>query len=281
MSTVAIAVPAVASHETVPARQSAVSWPAIFAGAVAAAALSLILLALGSGLGLSSISPWAYAGASAKAVGIGAIAWLLLMAAAASGLGGYLTGRLRARWTDVDDDESYFRDTANGLLAWAVATIGSAALLASAASSMVGATVTASAAAATVASSASAAAGTSATDSEYFVDMLLRGSRPQEPGTDSQAVRAETGRVLARSLVQGELTAGDRSYLATVIEKRTGLSSADASKRVDDVAAAARSAADAARKAAAVTALWVFVSLLVGAFAAAYFAMVGGRRRLA
>ena len=36
---------------------SAVSWPAIIAGAVAIAAVALILLALGSGLGLSSVSP--------------------------------------------------------------------------------------------------------------------------------------------------------------------------------------------------------------------------------
>src|SRR6201999_2185559 len=39
------------------ASQSAVSWPAIFAGGVAAFAIAFILLALGTGIGLSSISP--------------------------------------------------------------------------------------------------------------------------------------------------------------------------------------------------------------------------------
>src|ERR1700675_4143682 len=84
--------------------RSAVSWGAILGGAVAAAALSLILLALGSGLGLSSISPWAYEGASATTLGISTIVWLLVMAALASGLGGYLAGRLRVKWSDVDAD---------------------------------------------------------------------------------------------------------------------------------------------------------------------------------
>ena len=47
-----------------PPSESAVSWGAIFAGAVAAAALSLILLILGVGLGLSSVSPWSFEGVS-------------------------------------------------------------------------------------------------------------------------------------------------------------------------------------------------------------------------
>jgi hypothetical protein len=261
--------------------QSAVSWPAVFAGALAAAALSLILLALGSGLGLSSVSPWTSSATSLKALGVGAIVWLLFMAAAASGLGGYLTGRLRARWSDVTEDESYFRDTANGLLAWAVATIVSAAVLASAAAAMVGTTVTAGAAATAAAAPAAAQAADSSGDRGYFVDSLFRTSRPAEPGTDMEGMRAEASRILARSLAQGELPAADRTHLAGVIERRTGLSAADAEKRVDEVIAAAKSAADTARKVAAGTALWIFVSLLLGAFCAAYFAMVGGRRRAA
>jgi hypothetical protein len=121
--------------------ERATSWAAIAAGAVAAAALSLILLALGTGLGLSAVSPWSYEGASAKSIGIAGAAWLLLMSALASGLGGYLAGRLRAKWIDVDADEAFFRDTAHGFLAWAVATVISAAILTSAASSMAGTAV--------------------------------------------------------------------------------------------------------------------------------------------
>ena len=54
-------------------------------------------------------------------------------------MGGYLAGRLRTKWVHVHTDEVYFRDTAHGFLAWAVALVITAAFLASAASSMVGA----------------------------------------------------------------------------------------------------------------------------------------------
>lgn len=251
----------------------AVSWSAVLAGAIAAASLSLILLALGAGLGLSSVSPWGYAGASAKVLGIGAIAWLLFMSAAASSLGGYLTGRLRAGWRGVSEDESYFRDTANGLLAWGIATIVSAAVLASAATSMVGGAVTAGAAAAPAVVAESNGSG-------YFVDMLMRGSKADPASTDDRGFRAETGRILGRSIAEGEMTAGDRTYLASRVQERTGLAPEAAAQRVDEITRAATSAADAARKIAAGTALWVFVSLLLGAFCAAFAATRGGRTRL-
>ena len=114
------------------AGSSGVSWSAILAGAAAAAALSLILLVLGTGLGLSSMSPWSNQGASASAVGVSTILWLTFTQLAASGMGGYLAGRLRTKWASVHTDEVYFRDTAHGFLAWAVATIVTAAALSSA-----------------------------------------------------------------------------------------------------------------------------------------------------
>lgn len=110
---------------------SAVSWGAIFAGAAGAAALSLILFVLGTGLGFSAISPWANEGVSAKTLGISGILWLTLTSIAASGMGGYLAGRLRTRWVSVDRAEVYFRDTAHGFLAWGVATLLTAALFTS------------------------------------------------------------------------------------------------------------------------------------------------------
>src|SRR5580658_7497511 len=116
---------------------SGVSWPAITAGAFVAAALSLSLLTLGAGAGLSSWSPWFNAGASPSAVGIGAIVWFIVIEIVASGLGGYLTGRLRTKWVDVHTDEVYFRDTAHGFLSWAVAFVITAVLLISAATSVV------------------------------------------------------------------------------------------------------------------------------------------------
>ena len=46
-----------------------------------------------------------------------------------SELGGYLAGRLRKKWVGIPADEVFFRDTAHGFLAWALATIIVAALV--------------------------------------------------------------------------------------------------------------------------------------------------------
>src|SRR6185436_9212987 len=118
---------------------SAVSWESIFAGATGAAALSLILLILGTGLGLSSVSPFTGKGASATTFGVSTIVWLTFIQLAASGIGGYLAGRLRTRWISTHTDEVYFRDTAHGFLAWAIATLVVAAMLTSAIGAIVGA----------------------------------------------------------------------------------------------------------------------------------------------
>src|SRR5580693_4941138 len=113
---------------------SAVSWPAIIAGGFVAAAFTLLLLALGSGIGFSVISPWSAPTdiTTTKAATVAGI-YMAVTAVMASALGGYITGRLRARWLRAPLDEIYFRDTAHGVLAWAFATVMGAALLASAA----------------------------------------------------------------------------------------------------------------------------------------------------
>src|ERR1700733_8672710 len=83
----------------------AVSWGAIVGGAVVMAATGLILLALGAGFGLSSISPWSNAGATAKTFAIMTGIWLIIAQWLSSGLGGYVAGRLRARWTALHTRE--------------------------------------------------------------------------------------------------------------------------------------------------------------------------------
>ena len=266
------------------ARNSAVSWGAIFAGAAAAAALSLILLILGVGLGLSVVSPWAHESADADTMGISTIIWIAFIQLAASGLGGYLAGRLRVRWAGVHNDEVFFRDTAHGLLAWAVATLFTAAVLTSSVSSIVGGTAKL---AANTAAPAVAAASTAAADkasvanpTDYFVDMLLRGEQSAEN------VNAEVGRILVRDLQAGKLPPDDRSYLASLVARRTNVSQTEAEARVDDIFARAtqaieetKKAADEAREAAAYAAIWMFVALLIGAFVASYAATFGGRLR--
>ena len=268
----------VASHESTHTpishvHSAGVSWPAVMGGAFVTAATSLILLSLGTGLGLSSISPWANTGASASTIGTAAIVWVIMMQLIASAMGGYLAGRLRTKWVSIHSDEVYFRDTAHGFLAWAVAVVITAAFLASAAASMAGGAMQAGAPA-----TATGAAAMANDADAYFVDMLLRSDHPSTAGNDS-LVRAEFGRIFAHALLHNDLPAADQAYLAQLVSARTGLNPADADKRVSDVVAQARQAADTARKAAAYLSLWIFVALLVGAFSASLSATFGGSQR--
>lgn len=283
-----------------PAHASAVSWGAIVAGAAAAAALSLILLILGAGLGLSAISPWARSGVSAAVFGVSTIVWVTVTQIMASGMGGYLAGRLRARWLAAQTDEVYFRDTAHGFLAWAVASLATAALLSSAIASIVGGGVQAGAsvvggAAAAVSAAGSVAAMSTGPDggsTAYFVDSLFRKETNAAAAGEpvAAAPTAETTRILINSLRSSALPADDTRYLGQVVAQRTGLPQADAEKRVSETyarmqaklkeaEAAARDAADKARKATVYATLWLFVSLLAGAFSASLAATWGGRQR--
>ena len=165
------------------AAASGVSWAAVFAGAFAAAALSLILLALGAGAGLSSLSPFSSSGLSAATVGVGALIYLCITEIIASGVGGYLAGRMRTKWVDLHTDEVYFRDTAHGFLSWCVALVMSAAFLGAAAAGMVGASATANARAAT--NSGTAAADTAALEANrYYIDSLFRGGKAANSSED-------------------------------------------------------------------------------------------------
>lgn len=283
----------------VESRRSGVSWGAILAGAVAAAALSLVLYLLGSGLGFAAASPWS--DNSGVALGISAILWLTFTQLAASAVGGYLAGRLRVKWASVRTDEVYFRDTAHGMLAWAVATLVTAAFFGGLMGKMAGTAVDTGAGVAKAAMASGAAATAAAATQQgahgndasgnpldYFSDMMLRS---EKPGTvDDANLRRETVRILANSVPNGSLATEDRAYLATRIAERTGLDRVAAERRVDDVyargaaaaakaKASAKEAADTARKAAAGTALWLTVALFIGAFVASWCATIGGRLR--
>jgi len=251
----------------------AVSWAAVAAGAVAAAALTLVLLAFGAGMGFSAVSPWGNSGVSASTFEISTGLYLIVVAMLASAIGGFITGRLRTKWFDVHAHEVFFRDTVHGFLAWALATVVSAAFLAAAASNIAGGASTALATASGVSASQSAASG----PVDYYVDALLRPNPAASPNTaDLGATRREIAGILINGLRDGEVSAPDRKYVAEVVAARAGLSQADADKRVSDVINQAKTALDSARKAAAKLSLWLTASLLIGAFAASLAATQGG-----
>lgn len=289
---------------------SAVSWAAIFAGAAGAAALSLILVILGTGLGFSAVSPWEMKGVSAGKIGFAAIVWLGFTQLAASGLGGYLAGRLRTRWTAAHTDEVYFRDTAHGFLTWALATLLTAAVFTSvigamaaggarAGAEMAGgaasATAVGSAVAGTVAMQGNAGSDTAEQDNtvEYFVDALFRApadGRQQQPGEQAEIPADEVMRIFMRALRSENLPQDDQRYIGQLIARHTDISQQEAEQRVvrgfeqtqttlKEAENRLREAADEARKTSAYTALWMFVALMIGAFTASLLAVFGGRQR--
>ena len=289
---------------------SGVSWGAMFAGAAGAAALSFVLVLLGTGLGMSSVSPWSSEGIAATTFGWATVAWITFVSLAASGVGGYLAGRLRTKWSGLHTAEVYFRDTAHGFLAWAVATLIAVAMVSSAVGSAVssgakaGASLVGSAASTAMTAGATAAGAASDNASAnkgdgpmgYFVDSLFRSpassASPMAPvSTGNEAEPAqEVYRIFANSVRTGELPQEDAQYAAQLIAQKTGISQQDAQQRVnttftkiqtgiDEAKETAKVAADKARKATAYGSLWLVFSLLIGAFVASVCATRGGRTR--
>jgi len=258
-----------------PAAKSAASWPSIIAGAFVAAAASLILVALGSGIGFASISPWPNHGASLTTFAITTAIWLIVTQWISAALGGYIAGRLRTRWIGTHAHEVFFRDTAHGLITWAVATILVAAIAAGSFMSATGA-----------AGHALADAGSPV--SAYTIDKLFRSSSSGGTVADArtEAVHAETAHIVANALATGSVPDADRAYLAEQVSARTGMSQAYAQTRVDSFVASVNEAqaklktdADAAKKAAAQASIYLALSLLIGAFIASVAAALGGRIR--
>ena len=249
--------------------KSGVSWPAVLAGGFVGAALALVMIALGAGLGLSAVSPWSTLGVSGSALGTAAISWLIVTQAASAGLGGYLAGRLRVRWNSVHSDEVYFRDTAQGLLVWALGVVVTASLLTSAALSFTGSSAP---------SASTQREGVVSDTNKYFVDKLFRSDRASSP-SDMLAVKAEAERILAADIQNGQARTEDQAYLAQLVSSSTGMTIADSKRRVSDTMDEFRGQLEKVRRAAAHSLLWIFVSLLIGAFCASFAATIGGKQR--
>jgi hypothetical protein len=259
---------------------STVSWGAILAGGFTAAAVSLIVVAFGVGTGLSVVSPWEGEGISATTASWSAGLFLVVVAMIAATFGGYITGRLRPGWDDVNVHERFFRDTAHGFVAWAFATVLTATVLAGAGTHLLAAASTGAIPAAG-AGAAQAANGSGDT----YVDRLLRGGpqtdgRTTGPATDQAATRAELLRIIAPATRKGgDVSPDDRAYAARVIAARTGLPQAEAEQRVSQTITQAKEATDKARRAAAKFSLWVAISLLAGALSGSLAAAEGGKLR--
>lgn len=282
----------------------ATSWAAILAGAAVAVSLSVILLTLGAGLGFASISPWPDQGVTTGTFTIAGTIWLIVTQWLSAAAGGYISGRLRHRWLATHTHEVFFRDTAHGLITWAVATLFIVAILAGAMASLLGGGARAIDGVAAAGGQEIAAIarpempgarrtqGPAADPSAaYNLDKLFRSTSQSTAPDQSQQgpgagdARGEVMHIAANAL-SGAVSDDDRAYLTQLIASKTGVSTEEAQKRVDafigsvkDAGAQVKAAADQARKSAATAALYTALALLVGAFIASVSAAVGGRLR--
>jgi hypothetical protein len=261
-----------------------------------AAAVSFVLLTFGAAIGLSFVSPWSNAGASTRVIASIAIFWTMAQQIGAAMIGGYIAGRMRSRWGELNEHEVEFRDGLHGGLVWAVGLIISVALAFSTVGAVAKSGLDAVGRAASIAAENPDVLG-------YQADALLRSAgvrvaaAPSSPASPSSATsptsappqaasnqqRDEIVRILGKSVAAGGLSDQDSSYLAALVSQRTGLSQSDAEKRVRDAYAeashATKEAADKARRAAILTGFVTATGLLVALAAAWWAAQRGGHHR--
>ena len=281
---------------------SYVEWGAVWAGSSLAAALSFILLTFGAATGLSFVSPWHDTVASTTIVGSLALFFAMAQQIGTAMAGGYVAGRMRSRWDESTEDEVEFRDGLHGGLVWAVSVIITAALL----FSVAGAIGSAGTKIAAGAASAATTAAASANPLDYTIDVLLRPA-PSAPAATAGAaassgaaakpavqdavngsspnseMRSAVMRTVMNAIAVGKLEVQDRAYLSQVVARETGLSEADAEKRISDVyttaSRTAKDAADKVRRASILTGFVTAASLLIALGAAWWAAQRGGHHR--
>ena len=253
---------------------STVHWGAVIAGAIIAAALATVLHAFAGAIGLavSSTAPtWRDA-----SVGLWILSgvYLILVALASYGLGGYIAGLLRDRYaTTINAEEVELRDNTHGLLVWALATLLTVLLI----------LMVATASTRLAAPSGGATGPSTSVAGEniiaFDIDRLLRGDRRASDAPDATLTRAEVARILLTASSHTGVAAEDRAYLVRLVSTRTGLAPPDAERRVDAAIASARENIARARKSTVILAFMAGAAALLGAAAAWFAAAAGGRDR--
>ena len=245
-----------------------IPWGAIIAGAIIAAAVSSVLLSFGSAIGLSLVSTSPTWRDTSLAFAAASGLYLVFVAIASFGLGGYIAGRLRPRFFVVTQDELEFRDGLYGLLVWGgaivlagIVTLGAASISSAATSTSNGAN--------------GRAAGTTMLAVE--LDRLFRSDRPTGDA-DSLFRRDEASRILLTAGGRG-VTNEDRDYLTSVVRDRAGISEVDAETRTNREIAEAGDVIARTRHAAVLEAFMIGAALLLGAAIAWFSACEGGRER--
>lgn len=291
MATVTVpAAPAIVAPEALAPTQP-IEWGPVILGGLAATAISVVLLTFGAALGLSFVSPYPYAGLSAKAMAVLSGTYVALVMVGSFAAGGYLAGRLRKPWAEGVEVERHFRDGAHGFAVWALGVVLGACLSVAGVGAVAKGAAQAVTAVAAGGASNPAAASLALDPATYAVDRVLAPNpTPNGPVTPAITSRADLAAPMARAfatgLRNGQLEARDRTYLAQLVQQQTGISQADAERRVDDAfadlkaaEARTRAAAEAARKAALIAAFAIAATLAIGCAAACAGAALGARHR--
>ncbi len=249
------------------ARVSYVQWGPAIAGALVAAALAFVLDSFGAAIGLAVSSTAPTWRDSSAALQVLSGLYLVLVAIAAFGVGGYVAGRMR-RSVPGSTDEIEFRDGTLGLMVWAIAVSLTALITWGAVQSL-----------------SRLGAPSSATQSvagenliAFDLDRLFRAERrPQN--TDIRYARSEAGRILLTSAGHTGVAPDDRNYLVSLTSAETGLARPDAERRVDSIITQARDDIRKARRAAVILAFMAGAAALLGAAVAWLASCAGGRHR--
>jgi hypothetical protein len=234
-----------------------------------ATALSSILLAFGAtiSLGVMSTAP-SWRDASAALALLSGL-YLIIQAAISFGGGGYIAGRVRTVAAASDSVEVEHRDGLHGLGAWALAVVLGALLAA-----LLGSVTL------TMSSGNLTSARTTAAEPllSYEIDRMFRPAR-RAPNVDLSQERAEAGRILLTSSSHSGMSSEDRAYLVQLASAETGLTGADAERRVDTAIANSQTSIARSRRSSVILAFSVAAALLLGAVVSWAAASAGGRHR--
>lgn len=231
--------------------QRYMDWGAIICGALIATAISLILTTFLAGIGLSAFEPGSPDEVGFTTVAIMTALCYIFVHVGSFGVGGYIAGRMRAPAFDASSDEVAIRDGVHGLAMWALAALAGAYLATSGLNSAAGA------AASAVKTTASAAMAVTEQASDVWFS---------------------------------QLSEEDRTEIANVIQRRTGISSQEARARVDKTfsvpSAIKNVSSDDVAKATDKAAFWasmlaflIAATSLVAAAVAWWAADLGGHHR--
>jgi len=249
-----------------------VQWGPIVAGAFSAAALALVLDAFAAAVGLAVSSTAPTWRDSSVALWFLSGVYLIVVALAAYGLGGYIAGRMRDGLAEGAGTDREVRDGIHGLLVWALATLLTAAMIGFIVPSV-----------SRLAAQSSGSAGSSNSVAgedlvAFDLDRLFRGAHLQA-AADIAYPRAEAARILLTSTGHEGINSEDRTYLVRRVSEVTGLPAADAQKRVDATIDSARQNIQRARHAAVILAFCTGAAALIGAVIAWFTADLGGKHR--